>query len=107
LNFHPHLHVMATDGAFTPEPLAPADEARHAKVARASWARFVKKVFAADPLECPDCGGPMRIIAFIEHKRVVRAILEYLSLWDEPRPPPAPPAAARVPVELEYLPWVE
>jgi hypothetical protein len=88
-------------------PMPPVDEAPHARAARASWARFIKKVFAADPLECPDCGGAMRIIAFIEEQRVVRAILEHLSLWDEPRPPPALPAAARAPVELEYLPWVE
>jgi hypothetical protein len=69
--------------------------------------RFIKKVFAADPLVCPDCGGPMRIIAFIEDRRVVRAILEHLRLWDEPRPPPALSVAPGAPVELEYLPWVE
>jgi len=86
-------------------PLGPvllSDDAPHA-----SWARFIKKVFAVDPLVCPDCGGAMRIMAFIEDRRVVRAILEHLSLWDEPRPPPAPPAAPRAPLELEYLPWVE
>ncbi len=27
----------------------------------------------------------MRIVAFIEEPRVVSAILEHLSLWDEPR----------------------
>lgn len=84
-----------------------ADEAPHAKVARASWARFIKKVFAADPLECPDCGGTIRIVAFIEEPRVVRAILEHLSLWDEPRPPPGTPAARHAPTELEYLHWVD
>ena len=91
-------------------PLGPVplcDDAPHAKTARASWARFIKKVFAADPLECPDCGGAMRIVAFIEEKRVVRAILEHLSLWEEARPPPALSAPPRTPVELEYLPWVE
>ncbi|MHB8896858.1 MAG: transposase [Candidatus Geothermincolia bacterium] len=91
-------------------PLGPVplcDDAPHAKAARASWARFIKKVFAADPPVCPDCGGAMRIIAFIEDQRVVRAILEHLSLWVEPRPTPALPAAPRAPLELEYLPWVE
>lgn len=180
LNFHPHLHVMATDGTFTPDgvfhplprmslaptkmvegpnrnfeiydpldflaavtshipnrgehlvryygycssvqrgrrrrkgrermPLGPpplSDDTAPAKAARANWARFIKKVFAANPLVCPDCGGAMRIIAFIEERRVVRAILKHLSLWDEPRPPPDLPAAARVPLELEYVPWVE
>jgi hypothetical protein len=87
--------------------MPPVDEAPHAKAARATWARFIKKVFAADPPECPDCGGAMRIVAFIEDRRVVRVILEHWSLWEEHRPPPALPASARAPAELEYLPWVE
>jgi hypothetical protein len=37
----------------------------------------------------------------------VRAILDHLLLWDEPRPPPALVVEPRAPVELEYLPWVE
>ena len=50
----------------------------------------------------------MRIIAFIEKRRVVRAILVHLPLWDEARPPPVTQGAApREPAELEYLPWVE
>ncbi len=50
----------------------------------------------------------MRIVAFIEEQRVVRAILVHLSLWDEARPPPVTLGAVpRAPVELEYLPWVE
>ena len=92
-------------------PLGPvllSDDAPHAKVARASWARFIKKVFAADPLECPDCGGAMRIVAFIEEQRVVLAILVHLLLLDEARPPPVTPGAApHAPAELQYLPWVE
>lgn len=54
-------------------------------VASASCAGFIKKVFAVDPLVCPDCGEAMRIIAFIEDRRFVHAILEHLSLWDEAR----------------------
>lgn len=49
----------------------------------------------------------MQIIAFIEDRRVVCAILEHLRLWDEPRPPPVRTAAVREPLELEYLPCVE
>ncbi len=91
-----------------PAPIS--DDTAPAKAARANWARFIKKVFAADPLICPDCGGAMRIIAFIEDQRVVRAILEHLSLWDAPQPRPPPVTqgeAPRAPAELEYLPWVE
>lgn len=30
------------------------------------WSDLIKKVYAADPLLCPRCGGTMRIIAFID-----------------------------------------
>jgi hypothetical protein len=47
----------------------------------------------------------MRIIAFTEDQRVVRAILVRLSLWDEGRLPPVTSGAAVcAPVELEYMP---
>ena len=50
----------------------------------------------------------MRVVAFIEDQRFVRAILVYLSLWDEARPPPVTPGAApHASVELEYLSRVE
>ena len=42
------------------------------------------------PLVCPDCGAAMRIVAFIEEQRVVRAILVHLSLWDEALQPARP-----------------
>jgi hypothetical protein len=45
----------------------------------------------------------MRIIAYILAKRVVRAILEHLSLWDVPRPQP-PPVADVEPADWEYVP---
>ncbi len=31
--------------------------------ARSVWARLIRKVYESDPLECPKCHGPMRIIA--------------------------------------------
>jgi len=45
------------DGATT-EPIA-----EYAARARAAWARLIRKVYEADPLECPKCQGPMRAIA--------------------------------------------
>ena len=47
------------------DPIPLSDDTACAKVARGTWARFLKKVFAADPLVCPDCHGPLRIVAFI------------------------------------------
>ena len=34
--------------------------------AKAAWARLMRKVYEVDPLECPRCKGPMRVIALIE-----------------------------------------
>lgn len=54
-----------------------------------NWACLIKKIYEADPLVCPACGGFMRIIAFIEDPDVVRKILTHLGLWAvKPRPPP-------------------
>ena len=37
--------------------------------AKAAWGRLIRKVYEADPLECPKCKGPMRVIALIEDPR--------------------------------------
>ena len=49
--------------------------------AKSAWARLIRKVYEADPLECPKCEGPMRIIALIDDPPVVQRILEHLELW--------------------------
>jgi hypothetical protein len=54
--------------------------------ALAAWARLIKKVYEADPLVCPHCGGEMRFLAVIEAPLVIERILRHLGLWD-PRPP--------------------
>ena len=71
---------------------------------QANLARFIKKLLEA-ALVCPDCGGLMHLVAFIEEPRVVRTILVHGSLWDEPRPRPITPGA--IPGDLECLPGVE
>ena len=62
--------------------------------ARAAWARLIRKVYEADPLECPRCKGPMRVIALIEDPGVIQCILEHLGSWaplaTERSPPPGP-----------------
>jgi len=39
------------------------------------------------PLECPNCGAAMRIIALIDDTVVIERILRHLKVWD---PGPAP-----------------
>ena len=51
--------ALPQDGLFllsSGEELATEFAAR----ARATWARLIRKVYEADPLECPQCKGPMR-----------------------------------------------
>jgi hypothetical protein len=62
-------------GAARPEPMS-----EFASRAKAAWARLIRKVYEVDPLECPKCNGPMRIIALIDDPRVIRRILEHLGL---------------------------
>jgi len=87
-----------------PIPIALSDDTASAKTARGNWARFIKKVFEIDPLLCPDCGGVMKIISFIDNQKVIRAILLHLALWDVPRPRP-PPVAAGGHTDFEYVPY--
>jgi hypothetical protein len=50
---------------------------------------LIRKVWAADPLACPKCGGRLRIITFIEDPEIIEKILRHLKLWDlSARPPP-------------------
>jgi hypothetical protein len=56
------------------------------------------KVYEADPLECPKCKGPMRVIALIHDPGVVRRILEHLRRW-------MPKPAERTPPPREVQGW--
>jgi hypothetical protein len=67
----------------THSPVEQESQDRDAVAARArsSWARLIHKVYEVDPLQCPKCQGPMRVIALIEDAAVIRRILEHLGLW--------------------------
>ncbi len=51
-----------------------------------AWAMLIKRVYEVDPLECPQCGGVMKIISFIERgqQEVVERILRHCGLWEGP-----------------------
>jgi hypothetical protein len=84
-----------------PRSPAPSEQPNTEFVARAkaTWARLIRKIYEADPLECPKCKGPMRVIALIEDPGVVRRILEHLGLW-------APQVKERSP-PLDSASWSE
>ena len=48
----------------------------------------MRRVFAVDVLQCPDCHGPMRILCAIHPPEATQVILEHLEL-----PSRAPPVA--------------
>jgi hypothetical protein len=45
--------------------------------------------YEADPLVCPRCSGPLKIISLIGDGAVIEKILRHLKLWDRPEPPAA------------------
>jgi hypothetical protein len=63
--------------------------ARHS---RAAWARLIKKVYEADPLTCPRCHKPMKVIAVITNSAQVLNILRHLIKKGTP-PPGLDPAS--------------
>ena len=69
---------------------------------RSSWARLIKKVYEADPLVCPRCSSPLKIISLIGDGAVIDKILRHLKLWDRQERPP-PPAPER---SIQYDPEV-
>ena len=53
------------------------------------WAEMIRKVYEVDPMVCPQCGGTMKVIAFLTDYAVVDRIIDHLKLtFVAERPPP-------------------
>ena len=62
----------------------------------------LKKLVQADPLVCKDCGGPLKIAAYINNQISIKRILDHLGLSPPGQEEPAPtPEVVRVPVDDE------
>jgi hypothetical protein len=70
-------------------PLAPTEASRR-------WATLLQQLFEVDPLACPTCHGPMRIVACITQASVIDQILAHLRTRAS-RAAHAPHAGARSP----------
>ena len=57
------------------------------------WAEMIRKVYEIDPLICPQCGGRMTIISFIEDHKVIDKIIAHLKLTFHAERPPPPQVA--------------
>jgi hypothetical protein len=87
----------ATGAPSGPEDPLPASGEPTLRPRRLGWAELLRRVFAVDVLECPRCGGRMRLLAAIQPPNVTAAILDCLDL-----PSRAPPAAPAVPDPEEW-----
>ncbi|MFZ2052858.1 MAG: transposase [Candidatus Aminicenantales bacterium] len=53
------------------------------------WAEIIRKVYEVNPLTCVQCGGQMKVIAFLTDYAVVDRIIDHLKLnFVAERPPP-------------------
>jgi hypothetical protein len=59
------------------------------------WAEMIRKVYEVDPLVCPQCGGTMKVIAFLTDYAVVDRIIDHLKLSFVAERPPPPPIVYR------------
>lgn len=55
------------------------------------WRDLILQAWHTDPLRCPVCEGPMRVIAVIDQPQVIEKILRHLGLWSGPSKAPRPP----------------
>jgi hypothetical protein len=93
-----------------PSAAVPTAAQEPVRQASATWARLIRKVYEADPLACPQCQSPMRVIALIDDPAVVRRILEHLGRWAPLPPTRSPPAdwppGATIPLTYHPLPEI-
>ena len=73
----PPERVVRCLGVSPPPPL---------KLPSKRWRDLILRVWHVDPLRCPVCQSPMRVIAVIDDPRVVEQILRHLSAWHDPPP---------------------
>jgi hypothetical protein len=78
------------DGDTTGDRCDSCDKPRSHDTSRIAWAKLMARVGEEFPLECPGCGGDIRLIAFITEPGPIRKILE--ALGEPLEPPPVSPA---------------
>ena len=94
------MRVKAKPAAANEPPaIVPATRLAPTKSTR-RWAALLQQIFEVDPLACPTCHGPMRIVAFITQTSVIDQILTHLRTRASreahagPRSPPSTRAPA-------------
>jgi hypothetical protein len=80
----------------------PSSEDAAASRSSQTWAMLIKRVYEVDPLSCPQCGGQMKVVAFLEPPQgeVIEKILLHCGLW-QASTPRAPPDVDGLVLELD------
>ena len=86
---HDHAPLPA---AYIGAPQRHHDGCASVQQSRAAWARLIKKIYEVDPLTCPRCGQPMKVLAVITDPPKVMKITRHLLKIAKP-PPGLDPAA--------------
>lgn len=82
--------ARSPDSSGRPPPDAGAAPGGYVRPTHYPWADLLRRMFAIDVLECPECGGRLRLLAIIAHPPTIAAILRHLGLPVEvPAPIPA------------------
>ncbi|HOX58374.1 MAG TPA: transposase [Verrucomicrobiota bacterium] len=90
--------VFHRPGVSPPPPL---------KLPSKRWRDLILRVWHVDPLRCPVCQNPMRVIAVIDDPRVVEKILRHLGAWHDPPVSSLQPAGSSGPYTYEPCDDVE
>ena len=113
VRYHGVVAPHAADRSrIVPGPATTADEAEdgtghvHAGAGpsvrhRLSWAKLLARVFRIDVSVCPDCGGPMRVIAALTEPASIRRCLQGMGLSG--RAPPIAPARPAPQAVFDYV----
>jgi hypothetical protein len=70
--------VVVQPGAAAPNELPAKPKPRPA--AHYLWAALIARIYEVFPLLCPNCGGRMRIIAFITFSADIHKILDHIGV---------------------------
>lgn len=86
-------HRAENGGAASAPLRPPSTPPPPAKLPSKKWRDLILQVWHTDPLICPRCQHPMRVIAVIDQRVVIEKILRHLGQWSGT--PPLAPARAR------------
>ena len=71
----------AKAGAVHAAEVIDVSEHKPRRIPSAKWRELIKKVWEADPLQCPRCSCEMRIVALIDERAAIERIRRHMGLW--------------------------